>query len=82
MKFFFDENQKIKKLPKNYGKKMEILNFLATQFDKEKIYSENEINLILNELHLFNDHCILRRELYNNFYLDRSPDGKKYWRIK
>jgi hypothetical protein len=58
------------------------LSFLAEQFELNKIYSEKEVNQIINNLHSFNDVALLRRELYMNKYLDRKLDGSKYWKME
>jgi hypothetical protein len=43
-------------------------------------YSERQVNDLLAEL--FDDHVFARRLLIEWGYLDRDPDGSKYWRIK
>lgn len=35
--------------------------------------------MILKKWHSFGDHSLLRRELYDAFLLDRTPDCKKHW---
>jgi hypothetical protein len=43
-------------------------------------YTERQVNDLLAEL--FDDHVFARRLLIEWGYLDRDPDGSKYWRIK
>ena len=45
-----------------------------------QIYSEPEVNDKLAEM--FDDHVFARRLLIEWGFLDRNPDGSKYWRIK
>lgn len=42
-------------------------------------YSERQVNDLLAEL--FDDHVFARRLLIEWGYLDRDPDGSKYWRV-
>ena len=63
---------------KKEGKKAVLL-YLITKFQEKKEYTELEINMILKKWHSFGDHSLLRRELYDAFLLDRTPDCKKYW---
>lgn len=55
------------------------VHYLITKFQEKKEYTELEINMILKKWHSFGDHSLLRRELYDAFLLDRTPDCKKYW---
>lgn len=59
-----------------------LLDYLAKQFDDNKIYTETEVNAILNEHHLFNDPAILRRLMFGKGLLNRTLDGKQYWLVK
>ena len=35
--------------------------------------------MIIKKWHSFCDHSLLRRELYDAFLLDRTPDCHEYW---
>lgn len=65
--------------PKKKAEKLAVLQYLQTKFSKNKTYTELEVNLILKKWNSFNDHALLRRELYDNFLINRSNDGKSYW---
>lgn len=82
IKNFIDENGIIKSWPSKKGKQKILIEYLAANFQEEIIYTEKEINDILNNIHLFNDPALLRRELYDMKYLDRSRDCKEYWKRK
>lgn len=58
-----------------------MLEFLAYHFEFGKKYSESEVNQILNRLHTFEDPASLRRLMFGYKLLDRTLDGKSYWRI-
>ena len=77
----FDKNGKVISWPNKRRKdeRIYVLNYLQSKFEKEKIYSEKEINEILDKWHLFNDHALLRREMYDNYFINRSKDVREYW---
>jgi hypothetical protein len=66
--------------PKNPDERAEVLKYLATKYETEKKYTEMEVNAILKKWHKFNDHPMLRRELINLALLERSADGREYWK--
>jgi len=59
-----------------------VLDFFASKIEKNKIYSEKEINQIIGDNHSFNDICLIRRELIEKSYLERSNDGREYKRLR
>jgi len=50
------------------------------KLEKGRIYTEKEVNEMLNEAHIFNDAPLLRRELYDNGFIDRTRDCRQYWK--
>jgi DNA-binding transcriptional ArsR family regulator len=58
--------------------------YMASQFEPGRDYTEKEVNAVLIERMnpIFKDYAIIRRELYDNDYLDRKPDGSRYWRTE
>jgi hypothetical protein len=77
----FDKDGRIKYWP-NIKKKDErifVLNYLQSKFEKGKFYTEMEINEILGKWHLFNDHALLRREMYDQYFINRTKDVRRYW---
>lgn len=57
-----------------------VLEYLVSHFAYHTVYSEPEVNALLNKYHTFGDWALLRRELYEHGLLDRQPDGRRYWR--
>ena len=55
--------------------------YLADKFNSGIKYSETEVNAILYAQHSFNDPATLRRLLYGTGRLDRTIDGREYWKI-
>ena len=66
-----------KRIDKDY-----VIKFLATKFDVDKNYSEQEVNEVVNRHHKFNDIPLLRRELISRKMLSRTDDGSIYWKNK
>ena len=54
--------------------------YLSKDFEKGKKYSEKEVNEILGKHIAVLDVAFFRRALYDSEYLDRTNDGKEYWR--
>jgi hypothetical protein len=46
------------------------------------IFAERQINEILKARHLFGDHALLRRALYDGDLVSRTADGREYQRIE
>ena len=76
---FLDKNGLLKLYPTKRNKQVQILKYLITFFEPKKIYTESEVNKCLNNLSVLNDSCLLRRELIDIGYLERSKDGKAYF---
>jgi hypothetical protein len=55
------------------------LDYLASKLEVGKVYSEKEVNTLLDQHHTFKDAALLRRELYERGLLNRAKDGSEYW---
>lgn len=62
------------------AKQEDMLLVLSSKFEKDKRYSEPEVNEILNQYHTFNDPATLRRLMFGKGLLGRTLDGRAYWR--
>jgi predicted transcriptional regulator len=67
----------LKTIPAQRKKLDVILRHVGQAFTPEVIYSESEVNLILEKFH--EDTATLRRELIGMGLLERSSGGRKYW---
>ncbi len=76
---FLDAEGKVVQIPAKNKKLKAILHYLATKFDKGVIYSEKDVNNIIDQWHVFGDYFILRRLLIDNRLLARTNNGEKYW---
>ncbi|NNE29730.1 MAG: DUF2087 domain-containing protein [Saprospiraceae bacterium] len=84
MRGYFDQEGKISHFPGKRQKKKQalILEFLAEKFETGKSYSEIKVNEILNQFHSFKDPATLRRLMFGQKLLDRTLDGRKYWKVE
>ena len=69
---------RLTKIPTQRKKRVVVLEFLASQFERDRQYSEKEVNAVIGAFH--DDFCTLRRELIMAKLLDRAGGGGAYWR--
>ncbi len=79
LKNYLDNMGRLKLYPSKKKYKILALMFLASKFEKGVIYTEKEVNELLDNAHTFNDRCLIRRELFNKGFLGRLDDCSKYW---
>jgi hypothetical protein len=82
LKRFLNEEGKLTIFPSKKQNKMLVLLYLSAKFQPEVIYTEKEVNEIIDQYHTFQDKWLLRRELINQGFLSRLPDGSQYWMTK
>lgn len=78
---FLSENGLVNQWPKKHTDKHLVLVYLADKFEVGRSYDEQEINDILKQWHTFSDWPLLRRELFEQGFLDRDLSGSDYRRI-
>lgn len=76
---YLDQEGKLKIYPSKKKYRIIALTYLSSKFEKGKIYSEKQVNEILDRWHVFNDRCLLRRELFDYRFLNRRSDCSEYW---
>jgi hypothetical protein len=74
-----DSEGRVKALPAKYTVRQEILAYLAGKFEKDRIYTEKEVNAIIDNWHSFGDFFLLRRSLIDSRLMTRTPSGSQYW---
>lgn len=67
----------LESFPSKEKRKIIILQHIITKFDKNKVYTEPEVNEVLKKI--FDDFVTLRRYLIEYGFMDRSKDGSQYW---
>ena len=75
---FLDEAGRLISLPAKHKKKLLALWYLAGKLEDRRLYTEPEINELLDGWTRFHDPATLRRELYNKRLLNRTADGSCY----
>lgn len=70
---------KISLFPPKEKRKYILLCIIMHQFEKEKIYTEKDMNRILGAI--YDDHVTIRRYLIMYRFFDRKDDGSAYWLI-
>jgi hypothetical protein len=82
LKKYLDEEGRVTRWPghKFSADRKLIVAYLAEKFETGREYTEREVNDILNRHHTFEDWALLRRELYEQGYMNRAKDGTRYWR--
>lgn len=77
-----DEQGRVTNWPHKHARKEAVLAYLAQFFEKDRIYTEKEVNALLNQHHTFGDYFILRRGLIEAGHLSRTRNGSAYWVTK
>lgn len=54
--------------------------YIAAAIKESVLYSEKEINEVINSMCCFRDAAMLRREMYDYRFINRTVDGKTYWK--
>ena len=58
-------------------KRMLIMKTIINQFEKDKKYTEKEVNTILKEI--YDDYATIRRSLIDYGFMERTGDCREYW---
>ena len=77
---FLNEQGQLISFPAKNKKKLLAIWYLAERIPARRTFTEAEINDAIDAQTTFRDHATLRRELYNHHLLDRTNDGKTYWK--
>jgi len=77
---FFEKCVKNNHIPKNDFEKQAVLLKLLDEFEDNKIYTEEEVNIKIKKH--FGDYSTLRRELVNFGYMQRDPYKGEYKVVK
>ena len=77
----FDTRDRLVRLPTKYTVLRLALWVLWTRFDRDRVYSEKEVNEVLKAANAFGDHVTLRRELVEQRLLTRKSDCSEYRKL-
>lgn len=70
-------NGPLESFPLKEKKRVAILRHIITRFESDKQYTEKEVNAILKPY--YEDYVLLRRQLIEYGFMDRTRDGSSYW---
>lgn len=79
---FLDDAGRLRQWPAKRTVQLIVLAYLAAKFDKDTIYTEQQVNDILNTWHTYGDWATLRRALVDYQFLVRKRDGSAYRRAQ
>lgn len=82
MEPYLDAEGRIKLLPRRRDRREAMLRYLAASLEPGRDYTEPEVNLHIEHWHRFGDVCLVRRMLIESRLLQRTPDGRRYWRAE
>ena len=76
----FFRNGRLVAMPMKRKNVRTALGVIIEDFEPGRSYTEEEVNLIV--LQYLDDHCVLRRALVNERFLERDTAGQRYWRAE
>ena len=79
---FFDAQGRLISWPAKASLQTLCLWGLWSKLTPAESWSEPKLNAWLRAHHLFGDHAILRRELCDQEFIARTPDGRQYHRVE
>lgn len=65
------------KFPPKEKQRLIVLREIVNRLNMDKVYTEKELNVILNEV--YEDYVLIRRYLVEYGFIDRKDDGSAYW---
>jgi hypothetical protein len=80
LKNFVDDAGRLKQWPRKQKLQLATMPVFAQAIPAGRRITEAEINEMLNQRHTFDDAALLRRFLCDLGYLERTRDGREYWR--
>jgi hypothetical protein len=79
---YFDAHGRLMRWPSKESHRVPCLWVMWSRLPAGETLSEAQINDMLNGHHLFGDHALLRRELFDRDMVVRTPDGREYRRLE
>ncbi len=78
----FDLGGRLVRWPSKRSQQELCLWVIWSRLPARHVFTEKEINVLINESHLFGDHALLRRWLCDYGMMTRTRDGREYRRIE
>lgn len=80
LKNYLDKEGKLTRFPSKRKLKLAAMFYIASGIEAGVKYSEKEMNEVINHKCCFQDAALLRREMYDYRFIDRTSDGRIYWK--
>ncbi|MGN0536606.1 MAG: DUF2087 domain-containing protein [Acutalibacteraceae bacterium] len=77
---FYDSEGRLVQYPCKKSLRIIALIKIADCFDKDRKYTEKEVNEIIRQNISFSDFALIRREMFQQKLIGRLSDGSEYWR--
>jgi hypothetical protein len=77
----FDREGRLVRWPTRFSVQRLAMWLLWTRFEGRRVYTEREVNAVLQAANTFGDHVTLRRELVNHRLLTRKSDCSEYRKV-
>ena len=77
---FYDPEGRLTQYPRKKALRMAALTKIAECFEKNRKYTEKEVNEIIRQNIAFSDIELIRREMFDCKLIGRLRDGSEYWR--
>lgn len=75
----YDDAGRLTQYPSKRPMRLEALSRIAVSFEKNRKYTEKEVNAIIMEHIAFSDVELIRREMFQYKFIGRLRDGSQYW---
>ena len=80
LKNYLDHEGKLKSFPSKRKLKVAAMFYISASISEGVRYTEKEMNEVINSRCCFNDAALLRREMYDYRFINRTNDGRLYWK--
>jgi hypothetical protein len=82
IKNYLNVEGKLTAYPSKRKLKIAAMFYIAATITDGVMYTEKEMNDAINQMCCFRDAALLRREMYNYRFINRTIDGQTYWKEK
>lgn len=79
LKRYYDDDGRLIQYPSKRPMRMLALIRILESFDRERKYTEPEVNEMIRSAIAFGDIALIRREMVDYKLLERLRDGSQYW---
>ena len=81
IKPFLDGEGRIAAWPSRNAKKLAVLLYMSEKFELGRVYTEREVNALIEQWETIGDLFLLRRGMVDAGYMSRTTNGSAYRRV-